>query len=482
MTNSILRLILVVSLLFFSSQAMAGWDILKTSHFTCFYPEGYKWEAEQALNNLEHYQQDVVNLTGNKRIGNLPVVIEDTGMLTNGFADPIFKNIHIFTYPSDSLTPLGITENWYRQASVHEYTHIAHLTRSEGVPMLLTTINGSIYQPNLYSPGWLIEGITVFAESQLSPYEGRLNDGGFDALIKANVKENKPPSLLKATYSPFEFPAESGQYVYGGEFFKYLSDKYGKGKFSQFFESTSGAGVGYSILSLIGSCVFPYFGIDRAARKIYGKSFPKLFSEWRDSIDATSWKIDGEQITEHGWIVRHPVLSGDKLYYIRSYPKKTGPLESFEFNEIVERELTAETERVVVSATSEFMGNIKIADDKLYYSASEMKKGYNNSALNGFGVFSILHQKDLSTKKDTVLFDDQIRGFDLSPEGKIIYAKDREHAFGSEIWTWSAEEGKKKLSSLDILVSEILCLKDGGLAVAARHDWENWNVCLLDLS
>jgi len=138
-----------MALCLFSSQARAEWNTLKTPHFTCFYPQGYQWEAEQTLNNLEYYRQDVVNLTGNKRIGNLPVVIEDNGMLTNGFADPIFKNMHIFTYPSDSLTTLGISENWYRQVAVHEYTHIAHLTRTEGIPLLLTTINGSIYQPNL---------------------------------------------------------------------------------------------------------------------------------------------------------------------------------------------------------------------------------------------------------------------------------------------------------------------------------------------
>ncbi len=427
--------LILLCISFLSSTARAEWNIIKTPHFTCFYPEGYKWEAEQTLSNLEHYQQDVVNLTGNKRIENLPVVIEDAGMFTNGFADPIFKNMHIFTHAPDSLTPLGITQNWYRQVAVHEYTHIAHLTRTEGIPMLITAINGSIYQPNLYSPGWLTEGITVFSESNLSPYEGRLNDGSLDAIVKANVKENKPPSILKSTFPPLEFPGESGQYGYGSEIVKYLSDKYGKEKFSQFFETTSGAGIGYSIFSLIGSCIFPYFGIDRAARKTYGKSFPKLFSEWKDSIDASTWKIDGEQVTEHGWMVRHPILSDNKLYYIRSYPEKTGALNTFEFNEIVERDLTTDDERVVVSTTSEFIGNISKVGDILYYAVAELKKGYNNSTMNGFGVCSVLHQKDLSSfrlrstidgkKADKVLFSDQIRGFSLTPDGNIIYAKDR---------------------------------------------------------
>jgi len=91
-------ILLILFVIFLATPAKAGWKLLKTPHFTCFYPEGYQWEAEQALSNLEYYREEVVRLTGNREIGNLPVVIEDVGIMANGFADPLFKLIftHIF--------------------------------------------------------------------------------------------------------------------------------------------------------------------------------------------------------------------------------------------------------------------------------------------------------------------------------------------------------------------------------------------------
>ena len=467
---------LVLPVILFWPLTVSGWEVAKTPHFTCFYPEGYRWEAEQALSNLEYYRRDVARLTGNREIGNLPVVIEDIGMTTNGFADPIFKNIHLFTHPPHSGMSLGITENWYREVGVHEYTHIAHLTETSDFPGALTRFFGSTFQPNLYSPGWITEGITVFSESQASSYEGRLNDGFFDAVIKAKAKEAGLPSISQATYSPLEFPY-GGIYLYGGEFFKYLDREYGQAKFSEFFRA-----MGASTLALppLGP-LFPGIGLDRAAKKTFGKSFPQLWAQWQDSIDASLWKIDGEQLTKNGWRVGSPILSGQKIYYIRSYPKKTGAFERFYFEEIVERDMDTGQERVVVSSTSEIIGGLDQAGDKLYYALMEAKKGYANSAQLGFGTYAILHERDLVEGKDRIVFGDEMRDFALLKEGRIVYAKDKAHSFGSELWI--RQNGKKELlASLDYLVSEIISLREGRVALVARPDWQNWNIYLLDLS
>jgi hypothetical protein len=405
------------------------------------------------------------------------VVIEDVGISTNGFADPIFNNIHLFTYPPHSLTPFGVVENWYRLVGIHEYTHIAHMTKTSGLPKLLKILFGSTHQPNLYCPGWIDEGITVFAESMSSPYEGRLNDGGFDALIKANIKEERFPSIHKVTYSPLEFPGGMGIYLYGGEFFKYLASKYGQEKFSQFFDAQ-----GSSLLSLAIGNLFPALGIDRAAKRVYGKSFPQLFLEWQNTIDADSWKIDGEQLTKQGWFVSSPVLSEDKIFYIRSYPKKTGALSGFYFEEIVERNISSQKEKVVVSSTSKFVGGIEKIGNRLYYAEAEIKRGYANSSMSGFGVYAIVQEKNLTSGKNKVLLEDEIRDFALLSDRKIIYTKDRKHAFGSELWVWSANKGKKLVAGYDYLISEILPLKEDRIAVVARKDWENFNIYLLDLN
>lgn len=466
------RFILISLLVFLTTAARAEWDILKTPHFTCFYPKGYRWEAEQALANLEYYREDVVKLTGNKEIGNLAVVIGDIGITSNGMANPIFKYIDLFTY---SPSGEGI-ENWYREVGVHEYTHIGHLTRTGGWPKVLTTIFGTPFQPNLYSPGWIAEGITVFAESQTSPYEGRLNDGGYDALIQANVKEGKFPSLHKVTYSPLEVPWYEGIYLYGGEFFRYLAERYGQDKFSQFFEAYGSSSLAYY------SPIFPALSLDRLAKKVYGKSFPRLFSEWQNSLDATSWQIDGERLTRRGWMVSSPILQEGKLYYICNYPKKSGAFSIFDFTEVMERDLSTQQEKVVISSTSGFVGGLKKMGDKLYYAEIEQKKGYANNIQSGFGFYAILQEKNLVSGNSQVLFEDEIRNFAVLPEGRIIYARDKDHGFGSELWVWSAAKGKRLLADFNLIISEILALGEGRLAVVAKPDWKNSNIYLLDLN
>ena len=83
------------------------WKTIKTDNFTVIYKPGYEWEAEQTLMNLEYYKKDVVALTGNDP-GRFPIVVEDVGTMVNGFANPIFMNIHVFTYPPAGGLGIGI--------------------------------------------------------------------------------------------------------------------------------------------------------------------------------------------------------------------------------------------------------------------------------------------------------------------------------------------------------------------------------------
>ncbi len=140
------------------------WQCIKTESFTIIYKPEYEKDAYRVLQNLEYYYPYVVELTGN-RTKNIPVVIEDIGITSNGFANPLFHNIHIFIYPPGAGDYLEGVEDWFRLVSVHEYTHLGHMTMVTGTPKILTTIFGTPFQSNMYSPGWIIEGITVYSES-----------------------------------------------------------------------------------------------------------------------------------------------------------------------------------------------------------------------------------------------------------------------------------------------------------------------------
>ncbi len=187
--------------------------------------------------------------------------------------------------------------------------------------------------------GWAVEGITVYSESQISKYQGRLNDGYYSAYIAARVKDKRFPSILEAAYPPLEYPYGDGIYNYGGAFFGYLSRAYGEDKFAQFFRE-------------YGSWL-PVFMFGSSAKQVYGKSFPQLWKEWQEyeSSRSKNFHMEGERLTHHGWRVNDLVLLNDKLYYTRAYMRKVGAFNGHSFAKIVERDIQTGKEKTLVSTT-----------------------------------------------------------------------------------------------------------------------------------
>jgi len=474
------KIILILYMLITSTggiRADSNWKAKKTTHFTAFYREGDEWKVDELLSNLEHYREMVSKLTGNRSSRHTFLTLFDAGILPNGYYDPIFDRIGIFTYAPQKRF-ISSVENWSRMVGVHEYTHKMQITNTNDMPEMATDLFGTPFQPNLWMPGWLLEGITVYAESSLSPYEGRLNDGYFASYLKTRAKEGRFPNLNDITHTPFEYPYYEGIYLYGGQFFQYLATKYGEDKFSQFFSS-----IGSSISSYLGP-IFPYFGLDSSAKYVYGKSIKALFYEWRlyEEERAKEEKREGEQLTKQAGEIIYPILYQDRLYYVREYTKKTGPYEYFDFCEIVERDLKKGKERVVVSLTSNIHTPLRIQDNKLYYGVFEIEKGYKSSPFLGFGIISEIFEKDLKEGKQKLLFKDEVRTFSPISSREILYAKDTKNGFGSSLFLYSKEKNKKRLLlTTPYLISEILPTKEG-IFVVARKNWENWSIYRLSLS
>ncbi len=463
-------MVLAYALLFIT---WLDWKTLKTEQFTVIHKPGYQWEALQTLENLEYYRQRIVDLTGSDT-RNVPVVVENVGTMSNGFADPFLYNIHIFTYPPGLGHSLEGIESWYRSVSVHEYTHIAHLTKTKGLSRILTSIFGAPFQSNMYSPGWLIEGMAVFGESQFSSYEGRLNDGYTDSYVRARVIDKKFPSITEATNTPLLFPLD-GIYLYGGEFFDFLSDQYGVEKFRSFFDK-----YGSYFWSPL-SAFIPFFGVDLAARKVYGKSFPRLFKEWQyysekkyqDQYDAD------RPLTEKGWFISSLAVNDEKIYFACSKPMKLGAFHSRWRIEIVELEPATGNEKILARLTTSVTTPLRVSKNKLYYTTRELKKGKANVYLRGFGVTSTMWRKDLITGENRMLFTDDIRAFCILPDNNILYSRDRPHKFGSELWIYGSTL-QDKIWETDYMIFEMVANSDW-IIVAAGKEYENPDLYIFNL-
>lgn len=449
------------------------WKTMKTGDFTVVYKEGYECEARHALSILHYYRTPVEGLVG--RPGRrLPVVIEDVGAVSNGFANPVFYNIHLFTYaPGFSYRLEGI-ESWYRTVAVHEYAHIAHLSTARGLARWLSSAFGPLFAPNIYSPGWIIEGITVFAESQNTRYEGRLNDGFFDAYIAARAGGGSMPSLVEATNAPLAFPS-GAHYLYGGEFFDFLGRRYGSERFAAFF-------------GRYGSCwwaplsgILPGIGLDAAARRTFGRSWPGLFDEWRrhERQRHPDWPAAGRPLTDRGWYMYSLVAHDGRLYYLRYEPFKPDAFRPQARARIVEFDPERGTEETVASLNQAITTPLRAHRAKLYYTVPQFASGYANVYYRGRGISANLHERDLATGKDRIVLTDDIRGFCVLPDGSILYSRDRRRGFGSEIRSYDGQRNELLLES-DRLVAEFAASGDR-IVAAARRDFENWDIYRFDL-
>lgn len=424
------------------------------------------------MQNLEYYRDNIVELTGHDT-RNVPIVIEDIGSISNGFTDPLLYNAHIYTYPPGHGYYLEGNEDWFRTVSIHEYTHIAHMTKTGSSARFLTSIFGSLFQPNMYSPGWLIEGISVYAESDLSPYEGRLNDGFFDNYIGACVTADDLPSIIEATNTPLGYP-RSALYLYGGEFTHYLSERYGRECLSTFFQ-TYGSYFWAPLAPLL-----PCTGIDLAAHRTFGKTLPALFHEWHryEKKRFQDWRMEGTQITRSGWYKHSLTCDTMHLYYVESFSVKIDAFRYRTFNRIIEHDLISHNESALVSWTSSIINPLRIHERSLYYTTLDLAPGYDNVIYSGFGGTMQLHKHDLDGGNNTALFSDNIRAFCILPDSSILYARDRAHAFGSEVWFY--EKGNREhVGNTELLIQELIANERYVIAVAG-HDHENPDLYVMD--
>jgi|DewCreStandDraft_4_1066084.scaffolds.fasta_scaffold02222_4 hypothetical protein len=449
------------------SSGFYDWRTIKNEKFTLFYKQEYEQRAIKLLSDLTYLSYIAEDVVGNSA-SSLSVVLDDYGTYINGYANPVFYNIHIMNYDSGDA-------DWLSLAGLHEYTHILHLTRAEGLPRIFTFLFGDIFSPQIFSPMWIYEAITVYNESKISPFMGRLNDGGFDSYIGTCVYENRFPSILKATYTPLEAPFGNGPYLFGSEFFSFLSKKYGEDKLKKFYSSYSG-----SLLSYL-SPLFPWIGIDRTFDEVFGKTTTDLWQEWeiyeRDRFK--NYKQTGEKITNYGAFVSYPVARIDKLYFVRTVIDKNGAFSSKTRQDVIEMDLETGAQQIYFSTTSNINHALRFDGANMYFSIDDIKPGYANKSNKTFGNYSVIYEKNMLTGQEKEILYGEIRTFFVN-DSKIIYAKDKIYSFGSEIYEYDIEKNEHRF----ILDTEyhILSLDSDGknIVCVAKKQGENSGIYLFD--
>jgi len=244
-------------------------------------------------------------------VGRVQVILVDQNDLSNGWATPLpYNTIEITAAAPPAESSLGNTADWLHLVFVHEYTHIAHLSRAGG------WINGlrrgfgrmPLLFPNLYQPQWAIEGIATWQESAVTR-EGRVVAGDFRLLLERAAAAQRFDPLDRVNGGNVDWPGGTGAYLYGGYFHDFLARKYGADSIHRLASETGRR--------------IPYLG-SRAYKKVFGRSLGQLWQDFEDASDnpdSASAAAHAVRLTHHGFQVSTPRYARDgRVFYSLATP------------------------------------------------------------------------------------------------------------------------------------------------------------------
>ena len=216
------------------------WSSADSAHFRVHYRSTQRAQAQAVARAAEKVYPRVTQALAWQPRGRTEIVVYNEFDIANGFTTPLpFNLIGVFLTPPDEGELLD-NSAWLDLLLVHEFTHAVHLDKVRGVPRVLQAIFGNVpwFIPNLFQPGWMVEGLAVWNESDPATGRGRLQGPWFEAWLR-NERARGFTTLAQINADGRALPLNK-QYLYGAYFMEFLARRYGADKVTALVEQYSG--------------------------------------------------------------------------------------------------------------------------------------------------------------------------------------------------------------------------------------------------
>ena len=296
------------------------WQTIETPHFQVHYHQGQYKLAQKFARSAEEAHRRLVPLLDHTPSERTQLVVQDDTDFANGNATPLLYNlIHAYAAPPDSRSTLNDFDDNVSELISHEYTHILHLDTILGLPEVTNAIFGKLWIPNGGQPGWFIEGMAVFTESELTG-AGRVRSAQEEMTVRAQVLENRFWRIDQLSNSQLDWPRGFGQYTVGGRFVDWIARQYGLGALRDLSHDFGGRAIPLAM--------------NISAERVLGSSYLDLYEQYHQSEVVRAHEVEQavraegesriERLTRLGEWVRTPRWSpdGTDLYYIHSGPDR----------------------------------------------------------------------------------------------------------------------------------------------------------------
>ena len=206
------------------------WRTLDTRYFRFFFTtDAAPWTRDVA-SRIDAAHDAVAALVGSAPSKRVMVIVEDPNNVSNGFALPLLDHPLIFLWPPppDPASALG-NGSWSDQLSIHEFAHIAHLTRESRNPAVrrVTRLLPVKFGPvALHAPRWVTEGYATFVEGRVVRGIGRPHGVVRPAVLRQWAIEGQLPTYAALDGSA-RYEGDDMAYLAGSAFLEWLAARIG---------------------------------------------------------------------------------------------------------------------------------------------------------------------------------------------------------------------------------------------------------------
>ena len=206
------------------------WRTLDTRYFRFFFTANAAPWTRDVASRIDAAHDAVAALVGSAPSKRVMVIVEDPNNISNGFALPLLDQPLIFLWPTppDPASSLG-NGSWSDQLSIHEFAHIAHLTRESRNPAIrrLTRLVPVKLGPvALHAPRWVAEGYATFVEGRIVRGIGRPHGVVRPAVLRQWAIEGQLPAYAALDGSS-RFEGDDMAYLAGSAFLEWLAARNG---------------------------------------------------------------------------------------------------------------------------------------------------------------------------------------------------------------------------------------------------------------
>ena len=206
------------------------WHTVSAGRFDVHYPRELADWSRFVAERLPTIDSAVSRLVGYSPPTRVQIVVEDPFDISNGFAFTLLDRpvIVFWASPPDPRESIGQFRTWGEMLAVHEFGHVAHLTRPSRNPLMRTfwrIAPVNLGPLALRSPRWVIEGYATYIEGVVTG-SGRPHGVWRPATLRQWAIEGRLPNYAQLS-SWSDFAGGEFAYLAGSAFLEWLAQRYG---------------------------------------------------------------------------------------------------------------------------------------------------------------------------------------------------------------------------------------------------------------